>query len=250
MIRIMDSSLEYTAEVPMVISLRTLLEYAIDSESGVKRATGNVRSFEYLFAPGVPAYIDRQHLGVYALLLFHPAADPMIYNYLKTGALTSDSGPRVLALYTTGQEARAPVHVLSSEPLSWLELNTEVHPAYSILRILFSPKSPPALPGVLFMGGLDTNEDCVFVALRDIGSESDVRFRIAHVFSLADEAIGSCLRRDKFTDDFAVKLRRHRLTYYRSDRITTRELLLKAFQLLIPYRGDIVTGLKIGMGKP
>lgn len=236
-------------DAPMVISLKTLLEYALDVESGEKRVSGNVRSFETLFEAGTIVHLDRQHSGVYSLLLFHPTADSPISEYLSTGALGSDSGPRILTLFTVATEARVPLAIPSSAASDWPQLDRASHPAYTILRTLFEPKPPPALPGIIFMGGLDIHEECVYASLAGIRDSVDARTRIAHLLALADRAIGHKVRRERFANDFAVLLRREGAPYSRSGRTSVREFLISAFRMVSKHKGDIVTGLKLGVGK-
>lgn len=231
-----------------MISLRTLLEYARDADSGKKRVSGNVRSFAALFEPGALAYLDRQHTGVYALLLFHPVADAAIAEYLATGALASDSGPRILTFFTLDVEARAPLALPAASNPDWLSLDRGNHPAHVILRTLFEPKTPPAVPGILFMGGLDIKEECVYVPLSGVADLVAARTQIAHALALADRAIGKQVRRNRFADDLAVVLRREAVRYHRSGRISVREFLIGAFRFVIKHRGDIVAGVKMGTG--
>jgi hypothetical protein len=234
---------------PTVISLRTLLEFARDADSGAKRASGNVRSFDALFEPETVACLDRQHQGVYALLLFHPVADAAIAGYLATGALSSDSGPRILTFFTSEVEARAPL-VLPTNTSDVVRVDHDDHPAYVILRTLFEPKPRPALPGILFMGGLDIKEECVYVPLPGLTDKTAARTRIAGTLALAGRAVNEEVNRTRFADDLAVVLRRAAVRYHRSGRTSIREFLISAFRVVIRHRGDIVTGLKMGTGKP
>jgi hypothetical protein len=230
--------------------MRTLLEYARDAESGEKRVSGNVRSFVELFEAGVPAYMDRLHAGVYALLLFHPVADAAISDYLATGALSSDSGPRILTFFMLDVEARTPLVLPAATKPDWLHLDRDSHATYVILRTLFEPKTPPAQPGILFLGGLDIKEECVYVPLTGVADLVSARTQIAHALALADRAVGKEVRRNRFADDLAVVLRREAVRYHRSSRASVREFLIRAFRVLVRHRGDIVTGLKVGMGTP
>ena len=65
-----------------------------------------------------------------------------------------------------------------------------------------------------------------------------------------DRAIGEELRPKRFADDLSVALLRTHTPYVRSDRASTREFLVRAFQVVSRHRGDIVTAVSLGMGKP
>lgn len=233
----------------LVISLRTLVECALDPFA--KKASGNVQAFDRLFQPDALARLDFEHQGVYALLLFHPTADAAIAEYVSgSGALASDSGPRILVFFTLGIPARVPVRlpVWSRDP--WVELDRDVHPSYAILRSLFAPKAPPALPGILFLSRLDIDEESVYVPLAGIHDGSEARERIAAALSIADQAMGKKLRPKKFTDDLSVSLLRARVPYVRTDNTSTREFIIRAFRIVARHKGDIVTAVSFGMGKP
>lgn len=234
----------------MVISLRTLLEYAIDADSGQQRASGNVRSFDALFEPSAVASMDREHAGVYAFLLFHPVADAAVAEYVATGALSSDSGPRILTFFTLDVEARAPLVLPATAGSDLARFDFEDHPAYAILGKLFAPKPRPAVPGILFMGGLDIDEECVYVPLTDAADLAAARTRVAAVLAVANRVIGAAVERDKFANKLAIRLRAAAIAYERSGRTSVREFLIGAFRLVVRHRGDIVTGVKMmGMGK-
>ncbi|MDO0938866.1 hypothetical protein QQY66_46800 [Streptomyces sp. DG2A-72] len=233
----------------LVISIRTLLEYSLDPTA--KNAAGHVQSFNRLFQPDALARLDFEHRGVYALLLFHPTADPAIAEYVNgSGALASDSGPRIMVLFTLGVPARAPVALPAGSRDPWMELDRDVHPSYAILRSLFTPKAPPAIPGILFLSSLDVDEESVYVPLAGLQDSSEARHRIATAFSVADQAIGEELRPKRFADDLSVALLRAQVPYVRSDRASTREFLIRAFRVVSRHRGDIATAVNLGMGKP
>jgi hypothetical protein len=231
----------------MVISLRTLLEYAI--EPATRKDSGNVQSFEKLFTPDALGKLDLEHQGAYALLLFHPAADSGIAEYVSNSSvLASDSGPRIMTFFTLGAPARAPIPLAwNKDP--WLVLDQDIHPAYTILRQLFRPKIPPAIPGIVFLGSLDIDEESVYVPLPDIRESADARHRIATALAAADRAMGKEFQPKSFADDVSLVLLKANIPYVRSGRAATREFLLRAFRIVTKHKGDIVTGIKFGMGK-
>ncbi|MET8825690.1 hypothetical protein ABZX40_20480 [Streptomyces sp. NPDC004610] len=233
----------------LVISLTTLLEYAI--EPAAKNASGHVQRFDRLFQPDAVAQLDFQHPGVYALLLFHPVADAPIAEYVTaSGALAADSGPRIMVFFTLGVPARAPVPLPAAARDPWLELEVDRHPAYAILRTLFAPGAPPALPGIVFLSGLDIDEESVYVPLPGLQDGPGARDRIAGALAVADAAVGQELRRKRFADDLAAALLRARIPYVRSGRGATREFLIRAFRVVSRHKGDLVTAVNLGVGKP
>lgn len=214
-------------------------------------ASGHVQAFDRLFEPDALARLDFEHQGIYALLLFHPTVDTAIAEYVSTsGVLASDSGPRIMVFFTLGIPARAPVRLPAWSMDPWLKLDRDLHPSYAILRSLFAPKPPPAIPGILFLSSLDMDEESVYVPLAGIQDGSEARHRIAAALSIADRAMGEEPRRQRFMDDLSVALLRARVSYTRSARASTREFIIRAFRLVARHKGDIVTAVKFGVGKP
>lgn len=236
-------------ETPLVISLRTLLEYAVDPTA--KNASGNVQSFDKLFQADALSRLDFEHQGAYALLLFHPTVDTAIAEYVSgSGVLASDSGPRIMVFFTLGVPAGAPVRLPAWSMDPWLKVDRDMHPSYEIIRSLFAPKTPPAIPGILFLSSLDIDEESVYVPLAGIQDGSEARHRVAAVLSIADWAIGEDLRPKRFMDDLSVALLRAQVPYVRSERASTREFIIRTFRMIALRKGDIVTAVKFGIGKP
>jgi hypothetical protein len=227
----------------LVLSFTTLIEEAI-ADPNVKKASGNVRSFDDLLRPENLEQLERHHEGLFAFLAFHPEADSTVAEYVRSGTLASDSGPRLLVLFTLDSAARFPVRLGSNAFQSWLDLDAEVHPAYQMVRMMFLPGRIPPLPGILFFGSFAV-PDCIYVSLADVTELEPLRQRLREVFSLADHSLrkGGSGGREGWSDALGTQLQKDGIDYVRSTSISPREWLLRGYQFVRDHRGDLVSML-------
>lgn len=230
----------------LVISLTTQLEEAI-AAPGVKNASGNIRSFEEFLAPEALVQLEKQHAGIFAFLAFHPRSDRVVTEYVKSGTLASDSGSRILVLFTLDASARFPSRIGHQSFQRWLDLDAEVHPAYQMVRERFLPERVPPLPGIILFGSFSVAAECLYVGLADAEKPEDVRQRLRQLFSLAEE---SFLQKHSgepgsWVGPLAVKCQGAGLSYIRSGSSSTREWLARAYRFLAEHKGDLVSVLSL-----
>ncbi|MFF1272691.1 hypothetical protein ACFVZC_04650 [Streptomyces marokkonensis] len=220
-------------------SLAELIEYAI-ADHEEKRLTGSLEDFARLLSDENLASLEAAYDGIFAFLVFHPAADGPVSDYARNLTLASDSGPRILTFYTTDEDSVAPSP--SSTPAD-IAVDGDVHLAYEVTRLLFSPQVPPPLPGVVFASRLSGTNDAVYVPLSESTDEDAVRSHLRLVFSLADSALGDGGDREKFPNRFAKELLSEDIAYHRSGRRSLGEWLAMSYHFLVDRGFELVTVL-------
>lgn len=227
----------------LVISLITQIEEAA-ADVNIRNATGNVLSFETLFSAEGLSNLEKQHDGLICFLAFHPTSDEVIADYIRKGSLASDSGPKILVLFTLDSAARFPVQTSSASFRSWGEIEADLHPSYYMVREMFLPNRVPELPGILFLDRLSAPAECVYVKLSGLDG-LDVLRRLRLVFSLAEEAF---LKRAPYSsvswvDSLASKLQGKEIPYARTGNSSPVEWLLRSYKFLMAHKGDLVSAL-------
>lgn len=220
----------------LTIPLTALIEEAVDNHRE-KRLSGQVTSFDRLFQPQNLIALEESYPAIFAFLAFHPAADTAIANYVKESTLGSDSGTKILVLFTLDAAARTPGSDLKADGV---QIDSTVHPAYEMVRTLFSPKPPPPVPGIIFVNKFSGNGPAVYVHLNGLADAAAVRERLRTVFSLAEKAFGVDENREKFTQSFATALQISKIPHSQSGRTSIREWLVRAVQFAEKYRSDVI----------
>ena len=146
----------------LAVSLRTQIEQILAEQEQVKRASGNIKSFDAVFAPG-SLTILAQKFRAFAFLAFDPKADQVIAEYIREGSLAMDSGPNFLVLFLLDCPATSPVSLDASSLNSWLELDQSVQPSHQALRFLFEPKPVPPLPGIAVFRELGEQAEVIYI---------------------------------------------------------------------------------------
>jgi hypothetical protein len=228
----------------LVLSLQSQVEEA--NTGGGKALGGAIRSFEFLMDEGALANLERAHPGVFAYLAFHPTADRAIADYVQEGTLPGDSGPHLMVLFTTSVRATWPIELTKvAVELPFLDVQTNMHPAYEAVRELFDPRVPPPLPGIAFFRSFTGEHDVVYVNLSDCDDATEVRQRLRSLCSSAESAYqGSEGKRHRdFADDLATSLEADRLEFMRTGRIALRQWLIRTYRFAEQHAGDIVSAV-------
>lgn len=220
------------------ISFSALIETTIENPANSeKRLSGKVSSFAKLLDEENLRRLEEEFSGVFGFLAFHPSADTAVAEYVRSGTLGSDSGPRVLVLYTLDPDASPHVNVAAADGL---KVDLGIHPAYEMVRLLFEPKPPPPLPGIVFVSRFTGVSDAVYVSVDAISDQVAMRSFLRVLFAAADEALGSHADRAKFPDSFSRIMQRKRFQYTRSSRVSLREWLIRTYQFAANHKSDIV----------
>lgn len=109
----------------------------------------------------------------------------------------------------------------------------DVHIAYEVTRLLFSPQVAPPLPGVLFTGRVSGVGDAVYVPLGDLADTEQVRSRLRLAFSLANQTMSTDGGRSDFSDRFAKALLSERIEYQRTGRRSMGEWMRKSYRRIV-----------------
>ena len=221
------------------IPFTALVEESVADHS-FGRLSGNVMSFDRLLSAENLAALEQAHPGVFAFLAFHPRVDAAIADYVREGTLGSDSGPRILVLFTLDADMQVGNQQLT---VDGVEIDADLHPAYRMVRILFAPKAPPPLPGIIFISQFTDEGSAVYSELNGLADAAAVRERLRTLFAMAEKSMGSDGNREKFINAFASSLQASQLPYSKSSRTSLHEWLIRSLQFVAKYRSDLVAVL-------
>jgi hypothetical protein len=218
------------------ISFAALIEEAVADHSA-KHLSGQVTSFDRLLQEDNLIALEQSSPTVFAFLAFHPTADAAIADYVKQGTLGSDSGTKVLVLFTLDAAAHTIGRPLTADGV---QIDTGVHPAYEMVRILFAPKPPPPLPGVIFVSRFSGDGPAVYVHLNEATDVAAVRGLLRNVFALAESSYGQDENRERFAGSFAAALQQAQIPHSQSGRTSIREWLVRAVQFAAKHQSDLI----------
>ncbi|TDQ00565.1 hypothetical protein [Labedaea rhizosphaerae] len=222
----------------LVLSVVNMLEEAASSDN-VEYLGGNISDLDNLFDPANLACLN-EFADALCFLAFHPTADRALADYVRSGTLPDDSGPRTLVMFTLDQPVPGAVRVGSDSMRVWAEITAGVHPAYEAVRALYAGQPAPPLPGLVLFDDLAHGERTIYLPLASLTSEQDVRAHLRQVFSLVDHVVAGA-KPGRFLDDLGYALRKHGLAFHRTGRTPVREWLLRVVQLARKHRGDVVS---------
>lgn len=216
-----------------------LLE-ATTAVAGRKNLSGNIQDPNALFQPKAAAALEKEHPGVFAFLVFHPALDAGFKDYVSLGAIGAEAGKNILVLFTLETPIYRPKKMAPSLLQAGLTLQSDEHPAYEFARALFTPRQPP-LPGVVFFRRLAEQSEPVYVPLARASSATAAGKSIRQLFVLANESYSASESDDtEFADKFSKRLALNNLEYERIKPLSALELLARAFYTAKRSLGDIV----------
>ena len=228
-----------------VISLQSLMEEAL-AEEHVKYLTGNVKAVEELFSEKNMAVLKRHFQGIFAFLGFHPKVDTGITSYICSGSISSNSGSDIMVLFTLNTPATSPVELENQWFKKWIELETSVHPSYTITRNMFMDPVVLPFPGIIFFEDFLQVQNPIYIHITESSSEDGVRQQMRLLFALAEKAYNVSLESGKgFLDTFALNLQKNHLPYERGRDISAREWFVNAFRIIGKHFGDIVSVVQL-----
>lgn len=221
----------------LVLSVVNVLEEAASGE--LEGATGNIRNLDNLFDPENLARL-KDFADVYCFLAFHPVGDGAVADYVRSGTLPDDSGPRTLVMFTLDEPAPIAVQVGPDSMRAWAEVAIGAHPVYQTMRVLYVDQLVPPLPGLVLFDDLAHGWRTIYLPLAHLATEHEVRVYLRRVFSLADH-IHAKAEPGRFLDDLGYALRKDGVVFHRTGRTPIREWLLRAIQFTRRHSGDIVS---------
>jgi hypothetical protein len=230
-------------EPALLLPVRSLLEEAAATDN-VKGLIGNVRSFKEFLRPEVLDQVAAQSPGALGFLAFHPGIDKPITEYVQAGSMASDSGSRVLVFFTTDSQVSAPTYsddptlFAGAQAIPGVEVQSGVHPAYEVMRLLYEPAAPPALPGLALFKDF-TQSEVVYVELAGLATPLDVAQRLRDAFALAAE---HAVDRggQGFADTVSAALQKQRVPHSRTGHRSLHEWFIKACQVVWDNKSDVI----------
>lgn len=227
----------------LVLSISSLIEESMLGGQGVDRLSGNVLDPDRLFDVDSLRALEEAHSGVFGFLAFDPRVDDVVSEYLLSGTLAVDSGPRLLVLFTVATQASVPT-VLTRPSLSWINLDESELPARRLVREVFESLEPPPLPGLLMFESFTNQADILYFELGSAEDVGELRDRLRGVYGLADHlAASESVGAGRFNRTLAVEAQRRRLAFRQAGRASMRVRFIRTYQMLGDNAGDIVAAL-------
>lgn len=215
---------------------------------GEKHFAGNITNIDTFVKAENLRKLEDQHNGTFAFLAFHPLADAAVAAYAHGDTIASDAGAKVLVLFTEQTDTVTDsIEGGTSSGVAGLRLETGQHPAYIIVRWLFSEKSAPPLPGILLFSRFSGEVSAVFVPLAGL-DEAAVRQRLRKVFSVAATASGAAP--DEFADKLGIGLAGCDIDYVKNERLSLGEWLASAWRVVREKKYEIVAAIASFIPKP
>jgi hypothetical protein len=174
---------------------------------------------------------------VLAYLAFHPAADAPVAEYVVNGSLNSDSGTKVLVLFTTSTATLLAPNPTPAVSVPGVSIQSGIHPSYEMVRMLFDPRPSPPLPAIVLFKSFVPEAEAVCLSLSGLDSSAKVTERLRMAFAIATEAASK--PDDKFANVVSVAFQKQRFPYDRTGRKSLREWFVRGYQLTYDHRGDI-----------
>jgi hypothetical protein len=228
----------------LVQSIVPLIEAAA-ADPALKNLSGNILDPERLRDSAVLGSFDSSHDGIYAFFAFHPGLDETVKEYLVSGAVASDSGRHILALFAVNELVYSP-RPLNREWFDGLvEIISDENVLFEVTRDLLGAREEVVFPGVLLVERLAVPVESVFVTFSQLKDKEPLPVFLRRVFVIAEAAYhksrGST---DKsFADCVSLGLAKEDIAYVRSGRTSVSEWLFKTLHLLRKFRADIVAAV-------
>lgn len=229
----------------LAVSIRRQLEEVLADETGNKNLSGNIASSESMFSPGAFDFLEKR-FDAFAFIAFHPDVDTSVRDYVQGATLSSDSGPRILAMFILGVDASSPVAVTSESFGDWIDIEPTIHPSYQIIRFLFEPNQVPPLPGIVIFRALVRKGVPLYVPLSGLDVDG-VRSRCREIFSIVDSAATATkdLLPKDLAQNVAIELRKERIEFESAAPSSPREWLIRSYQVIGDNFGDIVSAVSL-----
>lgn len=213
---------------------RSLLE-AVTAGEG-KNLTGEVKNAEELFQLSALERLDARHEGIYAIVLFDPDADRLLYSYLVDGSIINDTGAEILVLFERSRIARTSAATRQSVDAG-IDIASE-DPMVSFARALF-PQHHIALPSIVFTERLSKNGDCVFVPLKGETREAATA-NIRRTLAVASSAIRKRGEVGGFGEIIGMAFAGADIACIHSADVPLKESMLRALRFLWKARRDLL----------
>jgi hypothetical protein len=225
------------------LSLARLLEEAT-ADRMLERASGAVEDLSKLLTLDGMRKLDDYHNGIFAFMAYHPAVHSAFAEYIRSGALSSDSGRAVLALFVVNQEARTPQALADSQPIPGVTVDYELDPSYRFIEKMLPLGSRRPLPGILLFPSLLDRSDSVYVPCDDLDNAAKISTRCQRVFLTAARVFTGSDRTAERFDELCEHLMRASIQYYRLGPRSMGEWLIQAYWVTRRHGKDIATAVQ------
>lgn len=233
-----------------VLSFTKILE-DVSASLDAKHFEGEIKQLDALLSAENAARLQERHRGLFCFLAFFPNIDRAVVDYVLSGALASDSGPKILVLFLSLASAPTPKEV-SRDLVAGVDVKDAIHPAYEIVNNIFEGADKQSLPGLLIFSRLVNLPEAIYVSLGPYRSGNSVREMCQKIFVAAEKTMLDSPDLDgAFFDRLAAKLALANLTYARTARTSFREWLVRSYTFLQKHGKDLVAVIpKLTTGSP
>ncbi len=183
--------------------------------------------------------LGRIHEGVACLLVFHPTLHPTFSGFVAAGGPDLLSRKRLLFLIHTERRLFGP------EPLEKLfsqATPTDSHPnVLECVRDAFPQSRSLAFPGLLFFPCGEPDEGMLYVPLSATSVMEDLGSEFASIIRTVEEHLAA----DRWPEAAGNALANRGIDYARTDRLSTREKVVRLLRLIWKAKSDISILLSI-----
>jgi hypothetical protein len=226
------------------LSFTTIIRAAIEKSKNkqFESISGTIETLDFLLNKENLDFLEKSHDGLFSFLAFHPEVDQLIFNYLQTESLSTDSGNNILVLFFSKKEFFLPRKIDTQDLEIGITISRFIHPAYQAVEMLFSPQIRVELPGLIFFDRLMDIRESIYIPLQGLESVSQVADRCRKIFSIAHNTLIKSQTKDrKFFNEFSLELLNEKINYKRSQNSCFREWLIKSYHIIAENKGTIIT---------
>ena len=221
----------------IILPLSKIIISIEDTNSGVKKATGLVREWESLLDVKVVEQLRERHKGVFCFLAFDSEFDSDIFSYIKTGALSAESGDNILILYIVNKIVETLTKVDDDEADSLFEFNNKSSTNQKILAFVFGDKGHFSLPGLLIFDNVSNSNKSIYVPL--INKYSNKIDCLRKVVELVGKNYNKS--NEGIINKLGVTLSTENIEYQKNVKYSFGECIIMMYKLLLKTKSDLIS---------
>ena len=161
-------------------SLQPILE---SLGSSAKNLIGKVEEASALLSPSTWEVLEQAHPGPYLFFAFDARMDPLMSQYIASGALAADTGTDLFAIFYLHTDATLPVSVSRAVLGADVQINENEHPALEYARKTLGGKALN-FPGIVAAFSLTRDSYPVYISLRGHASGESLRSACQEIYEV------------------------------------------------------------------
>ncbi len=188
--------------------------------------------------------LTQLHSGVFAFLAYNPLVEDFVSAYVESGALATDTGSAVMALFLAGSDRGRPVPFQKERLVSAVRVIESIDPVREVLSWVFPADPQPVAPGIVFFDRPLGVRESVFVPIRELDSAARLAVYLRTLFSMANAVLDSNAETNEhWFDCFCARMVTAGITYSRTSGKSGAELWAQLTALLRKHGLSIATAV-------